>query len=174
MLCSSSKSIKLWVCGYYAWCDMWRLAQVYEMEDVLRTQSNEKQQWNLSATVTRKGRCCRFLIDILNPTRCSWKNKNKWTMDPAAQASSLKPTAKRMQGHNEVRWRPGQESQEINLASPCSNLRYFESVCIEESICDTIRTFRRPQWFCFRGFAPHLALSPGTYVNQTCLPSPQP
>ena len=46
-----------------------------------------------------------------------------------------------MQGRNEVRWHPGQET---SLASPCSNLRYFGSKsAVEESTGDIVRTFWR-------------------------------
>jgi len=47
------------------------------------------------------------------------------------------------QGHNEVRWRPGQEA---SLAPPmfetevCRKLMY----CIEGSTCDIVGTFQRP------------------------------
>ena len=47
------------------------------------------------------------------------------------------------QGHNEVRWRPGQEA---SLVPPFSNLRFFrkQMYCIDESSCAVVGTFRRP------------------------------
>jgi len=58
------------------------------------------------------------------------------------------------QGHNKVRWRPGQEA---SLASPFSHLRSFGSKCIVLNTCDIVRTLRRPQqWFGARGIVPLL------------------
>jgi len=46
------------------------------------------------------------------------------------------------QGHNEVRWRPGQEA---SLTPPCSNLRSFWSKCTAwKKTCNIVGTFRRP------------------------------
>jgi len=49
-----------------------------------------------------------------------------------------------IQGRNEVRWLPGQE---VSLALPCSNLRFFRSSCTVSKkvlVCDIVGTFRRP------------------------------
>jgi len=46
-----------------------------------------------------------------------------------------------LQGLNEVRWRPGQET---SSAPPCSSLKSFGTKCaVVESTCDIVGTFRR-------------------------------
>jgi len=73
------------------------------------------------------------------------------------QISSFWLNNRDVQGRNEVRWRPGQET---SLAPPCSNLRPFGSKCtVLKTVLMTLWLFVPPQWFGTRGIVPPCPLS---------------
>jgi len=82
---------------------------------------------------------------IAKKDQYSGTNENSITLNLEAN-TQLKQVFRNHQGHNEVRWRPGQEA---SLAPPCSSLRSLQA---------NVRRWRKYLWHCWDFSAPPAAI----------------